>query len=41
MRKKKCLAVYMDEDGFLTEFKHKSFEDEISKFAGSKYSFGQ
>ena len=37
---KNALAAYMDEDGFLTEFKHtKSFEDEISKFAGSKYCF--
>jgi len=37
---KNALAAYMDEDGFLTEFKHTvSFEEEIKKFTGARYCF--
>lgn len=37
---KKALSDYMDEDGFLTEFKHtEAFENEIKKFTGAKYCF--
>ena len=37
---KKALSAYMDEDGFLTEFKHtKLFEEQIKKFTGAKHCF--
>jgi perosamine synthetase len=37
---KAALAAYMDEDGFLTEFKYTAaFEEEIKKFTGAKYCF--